>query len=49
MSIVDPRKLETELNQITGMVTNGLFAHRPADILLLGTEEGVKTCRAPSK
>jgi ribose 5-phosphate isomerase A len=46
MSIVDPRKLEAELNQITGVVTNGLFAMRPADLLLLGTAGGVKTLRA---
>jgi ribose 5-phosphate isomerase A len=46
LSIVDPRKLETELNQITGVVTNGLFALRPADVLLLGTDSGVKTLRA---
>ena len=46
MSIVDPRKLETALNQITGVVTNGLFALRPADLLLLGTESGVKTLKA---
>jgi ribose 5-phosphate isomerase A len=43
MSIVDPRTLETELNQITGVVTNGLFAMRPADVLLLGTAQGVRT------
>jgi ribose 5-phosphate isomerase A len=46
MSIVDPRKLESDLNQITGVVTNGLFAIRPADVLLLGTPEGVKTLTA---
>ncbi|MDY6984617.1 MAG: ribose-5-phosphate isomerase RpiA [Pseudomonadota bacterium] len=46
MSIVDPRKLEAELNQITGVVTNGLFAMRPADVLLLGTPQGVKTLMA---
>lgn len=46
MSIVDPRKLETELNMITGVVTNGLFALRPADLLLLGTDSGVKTLKA---
>lgn len=45
LSIVDPRKLETELNQIAGVVTNGLFALRPADILLLGTAQGVETRR----
>jgi ribose 5-phosphate isomerase A len=43
MSIVDPRELETQLNQITGVVTNGLFALRPADKLILGTKEGLKT------
>jgi ribose 5-phosphate isomerase A len=46
MSIIDPRKLEEELNQITGVVTNGLFAKRPADILLLATKDGVKTLHA---
>ncbi len=46
MSITDPRKLEAELNQITGVVTNGLFAARPADVLLLGTAQGVKTLKA---
>lgn len=43
MSIVDPRALETQLNQITGVVTNGLFALRPADKLILGTKEDIKT------
>ncbi|MDT8397629.1 MAG: ribose-5-phosphate isomerase RpiA [Pseudomonadales bacterium] len=47
MAITNPRELETQLNQITGVVTNGLFALRPADILLLGTEQGVRTLRAP--
>ena len=46
MSITDPRKLEAELNQITGVVTNGLFAQRPANVLLLGTAQGVKTLKA---
>jgi ribose 5-phosphate isomerase A len=46
MSIMDARALETELNQITGVVTNGLFAKRPADILLLATKDGVKTLHA---
>lgn len=44
-SIVDPKKLEQQINQITGVVTNGLFAQRPADILFLGTGEGVKTLK----
>jgi ribose 5-phosphate isomerase A len=46
LNILEPRKLETELNQITGVVTNGLFALRPADVLLLGTKDGVKTIHA---
>ncbi len=41
--IMDPAKMETALNNIVGVVTNGLFAIRPADVLLLGTETGVKT------
>ncbi|NDF54165.1 MAG: ribose 5-phosphate isomerase A, partial [Proteobacteria bacterium] len=43
---VDPRRLETELNMITGVVTNGLFALRPADLLLLGSDSGVQSLRA---
>lgn len=43
MSIVDPRTTESQLNQITGVVTNGLFALRPADKLILGTKDGLKT------
>jgi len=46
LSITDPVALESELNQVTGVVTNGLFARRPADILLLGTPDGVKTLKA---
>lgn len=46
MSIVDPRKLESDLNQIVGVVTNGLFAQRPADLLLLGKESGIETIKA---
>ncbi|WP_339842422.1 ribose-5-phosphate isomerase RpiA [uncultured Halopseudomonas sp.] len=45
MQIHDPRKLEEQLNAIVGVVCNGLFAARPADILLLGTAEGVKTLK----
>ena len=45
MDIVDPKGLEQQINQLTGVVTNGLFAQRPADILFLGTGEGVKTLR----
>ncbi len=42
LEILEPSKLETEINQITGVVTNGLFARRPADVLILGTDEGAK-------
>jgi ribose 5-phosphate isomerase A len=43
LEILDPRKLENDLNQITGVVTNGLFAERGADRLFLGTSSGIKT------
>ena len=46
MHIVDPRELEQQLNQITGVVTNGLFALRPADLLILGTRDGIRTYTA---
>jgi len=42
MEIMEPVKLEQDLNNIPGIVTVGLFAKRPADVLLLGTEDGVK-------
>ncbi|MDX1597292.1 MAG: ribose-5-phosphate isomerase RpiA [Marinobacter sp.] len=43
MDISRPIQVEEKLNQIVGVVTNGLFARRPADLLLLGTSEGVKS------
>ena len=43
LQILNPVELETTLNNITGVVTNGLFARRPADVLLLGTPDGVQT------
>ena len=43
LQITDPKGLEAQINQITGVVTNGLFALRPANVLLVGTQEGVKT------
>ncbi|MDE2367171.1 MAG: ribose-5-phosphate isomerase RpiA [Betaproteobacteria bacterium] len=43
MQILNPVELETALNQITGVVTNGLFARRGADMLLLGTDSGTRT------
>lgn len=42
LQILEPVKLETQLNQIAGVVCNGIFAQRPADVLLLGTDDGVK-------
>jgi ribose 5-phosphate isomerase A len=43
LEIMEPIRLEEELNNIAGVVTVGIFARRPADVLLLGTAEGVKT------
>ena len=45
LAIMDPPALEAELNNIAGVVTNGLFARRGADVLLLGTPDGIKTYR----
>ncbi|MEJ0006380.1 MAG: ribose-5-phosphate isomerase RpiA [Steroidobacteraceae bacterium] len=42
LSITDPVALETALNQLPGIVTVGLFAQRPADVLLIGSAAGVK-------
>ncbi len=46
LSILNPVELETAINNVTGVVTNGLFARRGADVLLLGTKNGVKTLTA---
>jgi ribose 5-phosphate isomerase A len=43
LSILNPVEMETNINNITGVVTNGLFARRGADVLLLGTGSGVRT------
>ena len=43
LDILKPVELETTLNQIDGVVTNGLFARRGADVLVLGTARGVET------
>ena len=43
MDISQPIRVEEQLNNIVGVVTNGLFARRRADLLLLGTKDGVKT------
>jgi ribose 5-phosphate isomerase A len=45
LTILKPLELESALNNITGVVTNGLFAQRGADVLLLGTAAGVKTIK----
>jgi len=46
LSILDPPKLEAEIGLIAGVVTVGLFARRPADLLLLGTASGVRELHA---
>lgn len=43
LEIIDPVALENRINQIAGVVTNGLFAIRPADVLILGGANGVRT------
>lgn len=43
LTITNPKELETRFNQIPGVVTVGLFAHRPADVLLIGEKSGVRT------
>lgn len=40
LEIMEPMKLETAINQLAGVVTVGIFAHRPADVLILGTPDG---------
>ncbi|MDZ7751841.1 MAG: ribose-5-phosphate isomerase RpiA [Gammaproteobacteria bacterium] len=42
LEIMEAAGMEERLNNITGVVTNGLFARRPADVLILGTDDGVK-------
>lgn len=45
LKIMEPAKLEQQINNIAGVVSNGIFALRPADILILGSEGGVKTIK----
>jgi len=45
LNIKDPIEMEIKINQIVGVVTNGLFAVRPANTLLLATKDGVKTIK----
>jgi ribose 5-phosphate isomerase A len=47
LTLLDPPRTETELNQIAGVVTSGIFARRPADVLLLGDAAGVLTKKRP--
>ena len=48
LQILQPVALEESLNNIPGVVTNGLFARRPADVLLLGSTDGVRTLKRPA-
>ena len=45
MQIAQPRKLEEQLNAIAGVVTNGLFAHRPADVVIVGSSSGINVLK----
>jgi ribose 5-phosphate isomerase A len=47
LKILNPPEMEAQLNQIPGVVTNGLFARRGADLLLLGGGDGVKSMERP--
>ncbi len=42
MQITNPKEMEDKINSIAGVVTNGLFAHRGADVVITGTPEGAK-------
>ncbi|NIR30575.1 MAG: ribose-5-phosphate isomerase RpiA [Gammaproteobacteria bacterium] len=43
LNILAPVELESELDHVAGIVANGLFARRPADVLLVGADDGVRT------
>lgn len=45
LQIAEPLALEAKINAIVGVVTNGLFAHRAADVVLIGTKDGVTTLK----
>jgi len=47
MRIEQPKDMENRINSIVGVVTNGLFAQRCADVLLLGSRDGIKEIRKP--
>ena len=46
LTLLDPPAMEAELNNIAGLVSNGIFARRPADVLLLGSNSGIQTLKA---
>jgi ribose 5-phosphate isomerase A len=46
LTILNPAELEGQINHIVGVVTNGLFARRGADVILIGTDKGVRTLDA---
>jgi ribose 5-phosphate isomerase A len=46
LRILNPAELEMKINNIVGVVTNGLFARRGADVILVGTDNGVETLNA---
>lgn len=46
LRIMNPVELESELDHIAGVVTNGLFARRPADVMLVGSSSGVEEMTA---
>jgi len=46
LTLLDPSAMEAELNNIAGVLTNGIFARRPADVLLLAEPAGVRTISA---
>jgi len=43
LSIANPLEMETRINQMPGVVSNGIFSHRPADVLLIADDSGVRT------
>ncbi|MGV6857422.1 MAG: ribose-5-phosphate isomerase RpiA [bacterium] len=46
LEIMEPLKMETQINQLAGVVTVGIFSHRPADVLILGGPNGARTLTA---
>lgn len=45
LTISNPLELETRLNQLPGVLSVGIFSHRPADVLLVGGDDGVRTIK----